>query len=428
MKHFALLSALALVGCCTDNPSQSSGEPAPRDTAAIEYSVPETSAKLGVDVTITECSPKSAAEQYAMLKVEVTPTFAAVASKTRYRLVGADLSSWWTSHDLLITKYDSGTIKTVNSTSANRVLPAITNVIKGLVSVFAIAGSGNRNGLNCSDEVRSALKAAKDLGVKVKAAQAGLTTASPASAVSMGAALTIYTNEIARIKTSAPLHFTLKPQEVVFDKSAGYVDWPITDFPEKSFKADSLEPKSFRLVYCLSEEVAGQPSCTVKSADGAKSISNPAAPTSCVGDPNCTKTIVLRQPKQGILTVVLEGEAYGDGQGKIALSKSFPVAQWGEFSVLSSSVGLAENQTVSFSLDEYGSKTTFGWKSDARAESVTGGVGSVLDSTATLAGKLDGQDLAREKAEIDELQTQQKLNQLRACKAIIEAGGYTCTN
>ena len=46
---------------------------------------------------------------------------------------------------------------------------------------------------------------------------------------------------------------------------------------------------------------------------------------------------------------------------------------------------------------------------------------------ASIAGTLHPTTVAQQKAEIEALQTQQQVNQLRACKAILDAGGYDCT-
>jgi hypothetical protein len=347
--------------------------------------------------------------------------------------VGAELSSWWTSHDLSIAKYDdNGAIKTLNSTDANQVLPTLTNVIKSVTSILSLAGSPNPNGLDCSDDVRSALGAVKELSTHIKEAQKALPGATPNSAAALAAAVTAYANESARITTTAPIHFTLAPKDLAFDKSAAYLTWSDSEIPNNAFTPASLgaAKDSFRLVYCLAPQVAGEvkTACTSSSADKPVDVALSKAPSTCGSDTNCTTTIVLREPKQAVLTIVFEGRAYSDRQGTVAVAKTFPISQWGGFTLLSTSVGLAENRTISFTLDEYGAKTSFGWKTDARAESISGGVAGVLDPVSTLASKIEGQNLADENAEINELQTQQKLNQLRACQAVIEAGGYTCPN
>ena len=57
------------------------------------------------------------------------------------------------------------------------------------------------------------------------------------------------------------------------------------------------------------------------------------------------------------------------------------------------------------------------------AGSFAGASGAAAGILTTLQGP---SDLDKMKKEIDALETQQKLNSLLACKAIIEAGGYKC--
>jgi hypothetical protein len=423
-----LLACFALGACATAN--HEPPEAISASASTLEYWIPQTSVKVAADVTVTGCSAPGAAQPYVSFKVDIQPTVTPEPSDINYRLDGGDLSGWWTSHDLALTLYDNKTLKSVNSTDSNRVLPVITNVIKTATSIFAAAaGSGNPNGLECTDQARKALQSLTMLKSAIASAQAEMPRANAKRAAELSAQIAAMSTEAGRLATSSPLNFTLPGSAVQLDRRGGYIDWD--SVPKESVTDASMinNPHAFRLVYCLDPKPAGK--SEIKCDKSTASPDKPAliplqtAPTACGSDTSCTRTIVLREPKQGVLTIAAEGNAYA-AQGKALKTVVLPIGQWGDFTLLSTSVGLAQTRTIAFDLDAYGAKTSLTWKSDARAESIAGGVASAADAASTLLGKVQGSDLAAQTIELNELQTQQKLNQLKRCKAILDAGGFVC--
>ena len=157
------------------------------------------------------------------------------------------------------------------------------------------------------------------------------------------------------------------------------------------------------------------------------------SPSDCPEDPGCTQTIVFREPVDVEISVVPNGSALVDGSGK-PFPKSEPitneriaVSQWGQRTFLSLDVAVGEQSTTSMSLDPYGRQVQFGWKSNARANSVFEGSASVLEAYGTYKSSTTGKtelELATE--ELQALDTYKKLNALRACEEIIRAGGFKC--
>ena len=414
----AIISVSMLGGCVGSSRPSSPGEHV--SALTYDYVIPDTSAKLALQVTITECSPS------AQFKIEPTLTVSAVRSPARYHLVGGDLSGWFTSHDLALTSYETGALKTINSADSDRTFAVVTNVIKGIVSIAAIAGTPNPSGIDCSVPTKAALTALQSMKARRKQLAALLPGADPAKTQELAEAIAALDAEIGRVATSDALTFQLPAKSLDLMHKGGTVEWSNDDMPASLMGAP---PAKFAVAYCLDEQTGPEPSAKCSGDLAAQgrtvAVAGTAAPAACGTDTRCSRTIVLREPKRAVLTLVGQGDAFGKVQGKTIKAVALPVAQWGNFTMLSTRVGLGRSRTVGFSLDEYGGKTSFAWKSDARAESITGGVASALEPAAGLAGTIRGHELAEDKAELDRLDTEHKLKAARACKAIEDAGG-TC--
>ena len=90
-------------------------------------------------------------------------------------------------------------------------------------------------------------------------------------------------------------------------------------------------------------------------------------------------------------------------------------------------VRFGEDRTVNLAFDEYGRKKSMTWGSTARADTVMSSLAGYATTASGLVDTLGGQsDLERKTSEVTRLTTEQSYNRLKACEAIIEAGGYTC--
>lgn len=414
-------AATVLSGCSGGRPP-SAGSAAVTSAAYYDYVLPETSAKISLQIAVTGCDPS------ATFKLEPVVTVAAVRGPDHYRLVGGDLSSWFKSHDLSLTSWDSGALKSLNSADADKTFSVITNVIKGVVSLAAIAGSSNPTGITCSPQTKSALANLKALKDHREQLAKSLATSTAAYATGLAAAITATDAEIGRLATSESLRFELPAKDVDLLHAGGEVAWDDDDLPT-ILTAAAGDAKKFSIAFCVAEQGAAEPEAKCSLNDAAKGktvgmgVERP--PRSCGSDANCSRTIVMREPVRAVLTFVGSGQAFDKRRGKAVKSVALPIAQWGTISMLSTNVGLAKSRAVGFGLDEYGGRNSFTWKSDARADSLTGGAATALDAGATLTGKIRDADLTADKAELDRLDTGQKLAKARACQAILDSGG-TC--
>lgn len=100
------------------------------------------------------------------------------------------------------------------------------------------------------------------------------------------------------------------------------------------------------------------------------------------------------------------------------------VGQWSPPGELCLDAGFGESRAIELAFDDFGRTTTYGWSSEATAESISGAVGgAAADIGAVAKGFRGPTELEMKKAEIDELETNAKLNALRACRDIRAAGG-----
>ena len=424
MKNaIALLAAAGLLANCTGTgPVKSTGV---SSAAYYDYILPETSAKVSLAVTIVECLPNAA------FKIEPTVTVAAVRGPAKYRLVGGNLSQWFTSHDLSLASYETGALKSLNSADADKTFAVVTNVVKGVISAVAIAGAPNPTGIDCSAKAAAAITLLKKLKAQRSLLAGKLASADAVNGQGLTAALAAIDAEIGRLSASEDLRFELSAEPIDLSKGGGTIAWKKDDFPDSLMMVPpGTLAQAFTIAYCLEDQADGtlEAKCTPTDAANGAAVhrSGSLPPKSCGEDADCSRTIVMREPRRAFLTVIASGAAFGKRNGKPIKALALPIAQWGEPTMLSTNLGLGKSRTVGFGLDEYGARNSFAWKSDARADTITGGASSVLEQGATLADKLRADEqLAKDKAELDRLDTGQKLQKARACQAILDAGG-TC--
>ena len=125
-----------------------------------------------------------------------------------------------------------------------------------------------------------------------------------------------------------------------------------------------------------------------------------------------------------MISLSLSGTAFQTKTGPV---ETFYATQIESPATLCLDVGFGENRTVALKFDSFGRTTSFGWNSEATGEEISGAVAGYASSLTGIAASLGGPSkLDDQKQEIDQLNTQLTLNQLRKCEAIIDAGGFTC--
>jgi hypothetical protein len=116
----------------------------------------------------------------------------------------------------------------------------------------------------------------------------------------------------------------------------------------------------------------------------------------------------------------------GDSVKDVKADLTMPLAQWSKPARLCADVGFGEARTVGLTFNKYGQTTEFAWNSEARGETITGGIAGMAPDLVSFGKTVAGpSEIDEQKREIDRLETQQKLEALRACQRIKAAGG-TC--
>jgi hypothetical protein len=424
--------ALSLTACVTtrNNGPDLSG-------AELAYNLPETSAKARLDVVVLKCADyDSQTGAFIKNNIAVRPTAfidvsadSGTRSEDQYKLTGAALSSWTQSRDVAVELYPTGAVKSVNSTAADRTAAVVTNILKGVATFIPLVGaSGQPPVFTCTPATLEAARQVELLERHADALRASLAKEpNPKRAAETGKAIEAIVAEIGRARASEALHAEIPGTAVDLGKTHGTIDWPAGALRKLFQGPDNAKVEGhFAVEYCVAEVVGADPEA--KCAKGPQSADRPPpGKADCGSDANCSRTLVLREPVPVLLSLLAVGDGFPERQQqKVIKAATLPATQWGHYSYLSFAAGGADSRTIKLTLDEYGRKTSLGWKSDAKAETLTGGAASALEAATAVKKASDGQSVASMKAEIEDLETQQKLNKLLACKEIILAGGYTC--
>ena len=437
-----LFIVLCVTGCKRKDVVPDDGMPS---ASSITYALPDTSVKVAVTLTLESCDPAPAAKP----SISITPV-AVATEHNRYTLDGEVLKSFFEKRSFNVELYDNGTLKSVSTTSTDATAGIIGGVIK-LATMFG-APSGNRTTLGpCNQQTLDNLGLRDTLRSRLKALQqAQQTHSNPHDG---GKNIEAIAQEIARLE-SGPLQVKLsktipiRPSDADDKSDSGRIKWTYGEF-WKWYDVPRADRKNtaenFALNFCVSELSAGATGClggevsTSSAAPGADDIKVDP------GCGSCAKHLVFREPANGaiILSAVRDGDFYStarttsDQSGNLSRGgtlsaddvvgkKKIPISQWGTADYVDLNVGFGEDITLSASFDPFGRKQKFGWTSNARGDGIVSGLNTIASEYQTASSARDGEDLAAAKAQIDELETLQKLNKLENCRSILENGGFTC--
>ena len=456
---FALaVSLIGVAGCAHKAEAPSFAEP------GITYNLPTTAIKLTAEFSLLECSND-------MLVVEPTVTLLPVALPSadpqhHLAITGTSLQSFTNRRDLEIKLHPHGAIKSINTTVADETPAIIGNVIKvaGTFLGFTedLAPSGT-----CNKETLDALRLAEVLETSILAERDDIASGTSAdedarTRVDLMAAelarikrdqLTIKLNKIIvpSLPTPATNEVSIVPQYLRVSWDASSVD---------RWSDGNLDPSaSLALGVCIIDKAPadGTPTTCNERSIGSNKLESLEFPDLACG--SCEDTLVFRQPRAAEIKVIalsssnfrrqswaVEAIDNKDADGNI-ISTTFSskpvtnalktgnvlarapvsISQWGELTYFPLQARFGGNNTLSMALNEFGAPTTYGWKSNASGSAVSSFGATTLESVTGIVDAEAAESLAEQKAEIDELETQQKLNRLLECQSIIENGGYDCT-
>lgn len=423
-----VFSGCVLISGCPLN-SQSIQEENNNDARRIEYNLVETQAKLLFTFDLFKCEGN---------EIRVTPTAqlitSAAADKSKiYAVDISNLDNSLTERDLTITLYEHGAIKTVNSSTSDKTFALIGNILKtatilaGGFSPGEIPDKSSTKGVACTPDIDKALTHRNELVARVNELRTQLNSIDIDEAESMKQTIDLYATEIARLNTDV-FRITLEKKVDLSNPNISVpqsIAWKESDFKKWTSSTDDtvVDGISFDVALTLVDPTAGSTTSNSTSLN----------PTDCPNDTGCLKTLVFREPLDVKLGVHPTGRFIVDKNGggmpkeKSIFEQTIPVSQWGHRSFVPLDASLGSTTTVSISLDAYGRKSSFGWKSNARANAIFEGVSSGLEQYSKLQTVREGKsefDLAAEK--LKELETYKKLNELLDCEQIINAGGFQC--
>ncbi|MCH6483830.1 hypothetical protein MMG85_09665 [Pseudoxanthomonas sp. LH2527] len=440
-----LCANLVVLTCgCAHRPKPKQGI----DAAHIDYSLPFTHVQLTARLVLSQCgsAPKAKAEV----------TLAPVASASPYpvhtrRIEGEQLVSFSKKRDLKIELHPHRAIKSINASVADRSGAIVINALKIATLLPGAPSPDSRPAIStCNAATENALNRYTALKSQIKRLRDDLGK-NPAATMKQIDALAA---ELGRIE-SGPLTLTLsKLLTIDVKQSAGLVSWTEEDLSK--WLESKADRSNFNLAWCVADWEPGASSdCLIDTAKpqyetyvSTKKIDpdNWVSPPKC-SDEACATTLVFLEPKLVELTVVsanfvdaqpdptipiektnrpkAEPDLVGGTGGSLA-RVTFPLPQAGDYSYFPLSAGFGGSKSLALTLDEFGRRTSFGWSSGARGEEITGGVQAIAEARTAFQAARATADVKEDKAAIEALEALQKRNKLEACRAIIEAGGYTC--
>jgi hypothetical protein len=427
-----LIPTLALLAGCSSAPKTG----AHKDAAYLTYKLPATAARVTMDLTLTKCTPSVSAKAVISLAPVV------VSSQHEFTIDGSKLASFSKKKEVEIGLYPNQTIKSVNSAVSDRTGAILVNAIK-TVGMLAMAADERPQATDyCNEETKRHVERVDEISKLISDLRSSVSVSPKADVEANQKKIDAWAKEAARIKIENLT--TSLSGDIVFDEqlqeAGGVVQWSTSRFERWFTKSEPGRSGHFMLGWCLSI-VADEAPCSKGEVRMINQRAKAAAESKGKGQPqdaprlrfkckedgtNCATTLVFLEPKDAMLKIF----AYGSDLGVTAETEMaqvlLPVTQWGDVSYLDFSAGFGESKAASLSLDEYGRRTSFGWKSEARGEGIGGSLQGIGDAAQGFYSVMEGREVKDQKAEIEVLETQQKLNKIRLCKAAIEAGGHAC--
>lgn len=387
------------------------------DFHLINYRLPETKLAATLALTLEECGGTPTVSGEFALRGD------AAAARNVFTLTPGDLEGARTKRVLNITLHDTGTIATINSNNADRTGSIIGNVIKFAASVAgAFLGvnlpkasfAGGQSSI-CSEGILAALYRVRRIDDMIVTLRGRPLPEDPLTYRRNSRMIDRLIAERESLR-SGLLRVELE-EALTLDGLAGTAQVDLMPMAKKWFKGAVPNGQTVSVAW------------TAVLASGALPRPGEAPAEACetaLKDAGKARFICFVEPArvQFAATATATGLTWVGGAPKLEAKKAIPVAQWGTLQRLHLNARFGSARDLALTLDKFGRASEMKWSSEARLENITG-------SAATIAGQVQGivaanSDLARQKAEIDELTTQQTLNRLRACRDILSRGGSKC--
>lgn len=412
-------SSLVMSACATTQPHEAAG---------IDYRLPRTDATVKSAMTLRSCVPLSVEAD-----VEIVPEPG--AQDTLYRVAGEDLASARIKRDLKVSLSDTGVITGINSANQDKTPEIIGNALKIAGTVVGI-GAGRPMTpttvqpapLVCRPDVANALARADWLKGDISRVRAQLIN-QPTN-VGLVKELNRATRELGTLQEgilhietkgdlelNPPVPTAANPRPTETSWAAVGLDMtPFSEWFEETAGSgqnaghEAALAEAFGLTWKVSAQP--RPEYTPQPLPAASRTLR-----------NCRFAIAVPAVLDVKVEVQRRGTALPPGT---AAAKVMPAAQWTNPNNLCLDVGFGEQRSIDLSFNKFGQTTAFGWASEATAATVSGALAGYASDASAIVSTVRGSELAAMKAEIDHIETEQKLEELRRCKRIRDAGG-DCT-
>lgn len=441
MRTFTTMTAIATL--IAPGLAEAKG-PATPAFEVLRYRLPATQIVSHLSLTLESCATLPVVSGTATLEAK------AAAGAQFFTITDADLKSARIKRELAVTMHDTGTIATIDSKVEDRTGAIIGNIFKTIGSVLAIAalnfngGKSTQTGTSsvCSKDVQNALSQVALLSKQINDLNTNLAALTPKDPPEMRAKLAGAIKVLAANRAAlraGVLHVDLdQPLDL---KTTGTEDKGDDKHPY-SLGGTTAVDMSALLDAWIDQTKAAQ----LKSALGI-GLEWAALPASIQFDPRnevnkgllpdagCSAgqsnsksarpiCLVTPEPARFGVHAVLTGLTSTVGTAAFDAEIAAPMGQWGKVRLLGLGAGFGEGRELALTLDKFGRTSQAKWSSDARSENVTG---AIAGAAGQLAGIVQANStVARQKAEIEALTTQQTLNRMRACQEILAAGGSEC--
>lgn len=431
MRALIVGICMVLAGCASTNP---------QNGAAISYALPRTDAKLAVDLTLRSCDsdPKLTAD------AELSLIPVAGAQAERYAILGETLASARIKRSFKLTVSDQGVITGINSENEDQSPQILENVLKTATTIVGALGRplvqdpdklADEASLRCTDEVRDAATRSAWLKLRIAQLRGALASVKTRDDPALVKQINLFAREkaaldtgILHIQLTAPLKLddfvgdvkTINDSNWTSQTSVPldadpFIQWFGPAKPSSDPKIPSAREKLLNAAFGLhwAASWGDVPTITTQPIPHAANTSR-----------ECGFAIAIPAPRKLDLVVHGTGSALPDGS---TASKALYAAQTQSPASLCLDVGFGESRSVALSFDEFGRTTTFEWSSNATAVSGSAAIAGLVSTADSLRSSLEGPSaIEAQEAEIKRLETQQRLNELKACEAIIKSGGFEC--
>jgi hypothetical protein len=386
----------------------------------VTYALPSTSAKVSLDLVLEACPTGALA---ASPTVTITPVANAGGDKERFTLSASDLGSWTQKRDLTVELYENGTLKSVNAGASDRSGAILTNIVKIFAAVAALSNETPAGG--CTAEISKQVDTVSRLKAQIDKLRTELPTTTAARTAEISKALEALTTEVARLR-SGPLHLVLE-DEIILRRGVtqGHLLWKAANLAKWTGKTGQSQVTDFAMDYCVLTGPNIEGDCVIKTPEPTpQPLPDPKCP-----DFNCAKTIVIRQPIPAkVALITIQGSHFQNDNGpitanKLLKSEDVQVSQFGDYSYVPLTAGPGGAASLAVGLDPFNKVTSYTFKSEARAENLTGSAAGILEAAKPLKGKTDLEVIQAQSADLEE---RLKLNKLKLCEEVIRAGGTVC--